>query len=201
MDNTYLDLLQRFLGTDIIRILNPFRENSSYSDINCWINHIEINDGLANCQLLLDTNRTTILAGGDVDLKTETLNLGIKPTPKKGTGLSGVGSVSFSLKELSQPFRLGGTLSRPELVLDPTRMAFTVGKFAGAFALGPVGIAALFSDISLGKRDPCVEMMKAINRMRQQAETDEAKKTGEEPKKTGPREKKSKGFLKNLLGN
>jgi hypothetical protein len=30
-----------------------------------------------------------------------------------------------------------------------------IGKMAGALALGPVGIAAFFADVSVGKKDAC----------------------------------------------
>jgi uncharacterized protein involved in outer membrane biogenesis len=198
--NTYLVFLQRFLGTDILRILNPFEKNTRYSDINCLITYIDIKNGLANGELLLDNDQTTVLGSGDLDLRTEQLDFGIDPTPKKGTGISGVGSVSFSFKELSQPFRLGGTLAAPAMVLDPTTTVLTVGKFAGALALGPAGIAAFFSNVSLGKTDPCSEMMKAIEKIREKPESAEIMNAGGEPTKGGTQKKKSKGFFKRLFG-
>jgi hypothetical protein len=180
----YLELLEKYLGSGILRMLNPFKEKREYTPVNCFVNQIEIKDGLADVKILLDTDRTSIFGAGDVNLKTESLNLGIKPTPKKGAGPAGV---SFSFKELSQPFRLGGTLAKPSLVVDPGRTAFVVGKFAGALALGPVGIAAFFGDVSVGKKDPCaVALGKATI---EDQSPDEKKK-----------EKKSGGFFKRLFG-
>ena len=72
-------------------------------------------------------------------------------------------NISFSFKELSQPFRLRGTLANPHLAIDPGRTAFVIGKMAGALALGPVGIAAFFADVSGGKQDPCALALEAIN--------------------------------------
>ncbi|UCG14228.1 MAG: AsmA family protein [Deltaproteobacteria bacterium] len=174
----YLDLLENFLGTDVLQLLNPFQARTAYTRVNCFVSQIEIEDGLADCKLLLDTNQTSIFSAGDVNLGTERLDFGIRPAPKQGYGRSGVASISFSLRRLSQPFRLGGTLANPSLALDPTGTAFTVGKFAGALALGPVGITAFFSDVSLGKVDPCPVALEALK----EAAAKGSRKPGEEKK-------------------
>ncbi len=198
----YLNLLQRYLGSNILQVLNPFQNKAKYGQVNCFVNNIEIENGLANVKVLLDTRQTSILAAGDVDLKTEKLNLGIKPTPKQGQGIEGVGTFSFSLKELSQPFRLGGTLAKPSLAVDPSRTAFTLGKFAGALALGPVGIAAFFADVSVGKKDPCQIALKAINPKMQTLNGKKADQTATETDTSDEQkaEKKSGGFFNRLFG-
>ena len=160
----YFNLLQRILGTDVLRLINPFKKKETQTKVNCFINDINIKDGLAECKLLLDTDQTSIFGAGDVDLRTEKLDLGIKPMPKKGYGHASVAKVSFSFKELSRPFELGGTLAHPSLALDQTRTLFILGKMAGAVALGPFGIAAFFADVSLGKKDPCLEALKALEK-------------------------------------
>lgn len=153
-DSEYLSLLQKFLGSDILQILNPFQQRGGYTKVNCLVSQVEIEDGMADNKLMLDTEQTNILSAGEVNLKTERLNIGIKPTPKR-PGREGKTSISFSLRRLSQPFRLGGTLANPALELDPTQTAFTAGKFAGALLFGPLGITAFFADVSKGKIDLC----------------------------------------------
>ena len=185
-----LDLLQRYLGSNVLHLLNPFQAKQEYKQINCFINRIEIKDGRAEFKLLLDTRQTSIFGDGKVDLKTEKLNLGLKPVPKQGHGLSDIGKVSFSLGKLSQPFFLGGTLAKPSLVIDPRRAALTVGKLAGSLALGPAGIAAFFMDVSLGKQDPCEVFVQAIKKGDQ---TSEGKRGDGSSKKFG-------GFFKRLFG-
>lgn len=174
-DIKYLDLLQKILGSDILRLINPFKKKEKQTKVNCFVNNINIKEGLAECKLLLDTDQTSIFGVGDVDMRTEKLDMGIKPVPKKGYGLDSVGQVSFSFKDLSQPLRLGGTLAHPSLALDPTRTLFILGKAAGALSLGPAGIAAFFADISLGKKDPCLEALKAL-------EKEDKGKSGKRPK-------------------
>jgi len=186
--NTYLDLIEKYLGSNALRLLNPFEAKREFAPVNCFVNNIQIKDGMADVKLLLDTDQTSIFGLGDVNLKTEQLNLGIKPTPKKTFGLSGVAGVSFSLKELSQPFRLGGTMTHPSLAVDPGRTALSLGKLAGALALGPIGLAAFFGDISVGKQDPCPLALEAV------------KQDGQASEENPEKEKKSGGFFRRLFG-
>jgi hypothetical protein len=72
-----------------------------------------------------------------------------------------------------------------------------LGKVAGAVVLGPFGIAAFFADVSLGKKDPCLEALKAL-------EKKEEEKTDKEPddSKTGTDKEKGKesnNFLRKLF--
>jgi len=198
-DSRDLDLLERYLGSGVLRMLNPFQEKREYTPVNCYVTVIEVQEGLAGIKILLDTDRTSILGAGDINLETEVLDLGIKPSPKKGALPA---DVSFSFRELSQPFRLGGTLAQPSLTIDPGRAALTLGKFAGALALGPAGLAAFFGDISLGKKDPCAVALQGIKKAEQAAEGEKTKGTS---KKTaaGTEEKKkekSGGFFRRLFG-
>jgi hypothetical protein len=65
---------------------------------------------------------------------------------------------------------------------------------AGALALGPIGIAAFFADVSVGKQDPCaVALGTAVKKSE-----DSSKETAAEDEKK--KEKKSGGFFKRLFG-
>jgi hypothetical protein len=196
MTSEYLELLEKYLGSGILNMINPFQENREYTPVNCFVNQIDIKEGLADVKIMLDTDRTTIISMGDINLKTERLDLGIKPTPKKGALPA---NISFSFKELSRPFRLGGTLAQPRLAIDAGRTAFVVGKLAGALALGPVGIAAFFADVSVGKQDACETAMAAINA---EGSSPDAKKedSSEVPEEEKQKEEKSGGFFRRLFG-
>jgi hypothetical protein len=194
----YLEMLEKYLGSGILRMVNPFEEKREYTPINCFVNRIEIEDGLADIKILLDTDRTSIVSLGDVNLKKETLNLGIKPTPKKGAMPA---DISFNFRQLSQPFKLGGTLAAPALTIDPGRTAFIMGKMAGALLLGPVGIAAFFADVSLGKKDACAI---ALENAEEKGQSPGTKKTDAPPKekadeKNQKEEKKPGRFYRRLL--
>lgn len=95
----------------------------------------------------------------------EFINLVDKPSPKEGAGASGIGKISLSLSELAKPLKLGGTLAKPSLAIDPTQAALTVGKTVGSVALfGPVGIAAALASSSKGNENPCVAAIDAAKK-------------------------------------
>lgn len=149
--------MERYLGSNILDVINPFVKRPPHTTINCLLSRTSIKKGKVDLKMILDTDQTALATAGKIDLKTEALNIGIKPSPKKGFGDQHVGYVNFSLKELSQPFGLGGTLARPHLVLDPARTIVTAAKFAGATLFGPIGITLFFTDISTGKKNICEE--------------------------------------------
>ena len=197
--SAYLELVEKYLGSGILGMLNPFQEKREYTPLNCFVTEIDIKDGLAGVMMVMDTDRTTIISAGDVNLKTEGLDLGLKPTPKKGAMPA---NVSFSFNQLSQPFRLGGTLAHPHLAIDAGRTAFVIGKIAGAVALGPVGIAAFFADVSVGKQDACAvalgktEIKGQPSGQKKAEDSSKETATGDEKKE----DKKSDGIFRRLFG-
>ena len=86
---------------------------------------------------MVDTPETTVHGAGEVDLKTERLDLSLDTfTQTRRAGFS------LSLGELAKPFKLSGTLADPSLTIDPTKTALTIGKaVAGVLLFGPLGIA------------------------------------------------------------
>ncbi len=91
----YLNMLNSDLQATLLRLVNPFQKQTALTDFNCFVNRLEVRDGLARWKLLLDTEQTTIVAAGDIDLKTEQLDVGIKPSPKTGYGLRGLAQLTL----------------------------------------------------------------------------------------------------------
>ncbi len=137
--NSYLDLLGGDLTGRLIQLLNPAAKNKDYTVVNCLVNRFDIRNGVADATVLVfDTEQMSVVGEGKIDLGRETIDLGIKPQPKKGLGKFG-----FSLGELAKPLRLGGTLAKPSLKLDTAQALTAIGKAVGGIALfGGVGIAA-----------------------------------------------------------
>jgi len=157
IQNEELAMLERYLGSNVLDLFNPFKARTPYTKIKCLINTVEIDKGDADYRLVMDTEQSALVVAGNINLKDETLNIAIKPTAKKGFGEEHIGSISFSLSQLSRPFGLGGTFARPQIIIDPGRTALTAGKIAAALALGPYGITFFFTDISVGKKNICEE--------------------------------------------
>lgn len=184
----YLGLLQADLFNNLNRIINPFQKKGSHTDFNCLVAQFDIQDGLTNVKMLLDTEQTSIVAAGDIDLKTEDLNIGIKPSPKQGFGVSGIGRVTIGLNELTKPFKLGGTLADPSLAIEPSQSMLTIGKALGGIALfGPFGVLTTLADVSKGDKDAC---LKAI----------EAARSDKPDQHKGESQPEKRGFFQRLFG-
>jgi uncharacterized protein involved in outer membrane biogenesis len=186
----YINLIGADMRAGLGRLFNPLKEKQQYAQVNCFVCRFNIRDGLADSDVfLVDTNRMTVAANGSVNLKTEKLNFGVQPKPKEGLGTQTTGKVSISLSEFAKPFRLGGTLANPQLAIDTTQTALTLGKSIGGMVLlGPVGIASALISTGSGETHPC---MTAIENLK--AKESVAKETGK-PEKKSTSEKKSNGI-------
>lgn len=160
IDNKYLGLIGKGLREGIMRLVNPSSQASDRTGVNCFVCRIKTEKGLSNIEaLVLDTDLMSVIGSGHIDLKTERLNVSLKPSPKKTFS---AGRFSISLNELAKPFRLGGTLANPSLAMDPTQTAITVGKAIGGVALfGPAGIAAVLAGQKNGMENPCLSAIES----------------------------------------
>lgn len=178
LQNKYLDLLGADLARSILRLINPFHKGEDHTQMNCLVNGFEVKSGLAVCSaLVLDTPQMSLGGAGDIDLKTERLNLSIYPSLKKGVGV-GSEKVSLSLGELTKSFKLGGTLAHPSLAIDKTQALITAGKAVGGVALlGPAGILAALANTGPGNANACLA---AIESAREKGKTGAGKKPEKE---------------------
>lgn len=144
IQNRYIDLLGGDLSTGLFRLLNPFEKQSDHTSVNCFVAGLTMKNGLARATtLVLNTQYMVVVGSGTINLRTERLNLSLKPVPKEGIGADLFGRLGISAGELTRPFRLRGTLAQPRLVIDPAQTAISLGKMIGSITLfGPAGIAA-----------------------------------------------------------
>jgi uncharacterized protein involved in outer membrane biogenesis len=153
--------LVRELGGDLsaglFQLLSVGGKQGELTEINCFVTRFDIVDGFADARVLvLNTTALRVVGKGTVNLKTEKLDISLKPLPKIGLGTDSIGKISLSLGNLAKSFKLGGTLAAPELAIDPKHAAITIGKALGGFVLfGPFGLAALLVDGDSGKKGLC----------------------------------------------
>ena len=107
--------------------------------------------------------------------------------------------------ELAKPFKLGGTLASPSLVIDSRQAVKTIGKAAGGVMLfGPIGIAAALLSGSSDEEDLCVAASEAAKRGVKLSASKESKGGDGSTRRTTEGEKeKGKGIgskLKQLFG-
>jgi hypothetical protein len=114
--------------------------------MNCFVAHIELQEGQAEIEdLLLDTQRITIAGSGILNLETEELDVLIAPRPKRA-----------SLVSLANPVRIEGTLSEPEVSvtrLPRRRRLAGTGILAGL--VNPAFLLFALSDSGTGEANPC----------------------------------------------
>ena len=118
--------------------LFSFSGGKDYTILECGILRVDIKDGEADFENKLAAQLTTVnwRGGGKIDLKTEKLDAGIVPKPRKGLGIDvGAGN-------LTSLFHVGGTLKNPRVQLDPKDIALKYGKYMAYISTGGLSLLA-----------------------------------------------------------
>lgn len=112
-----------------LTLFNPAAGRQDASALECAVINFAIKDGIAVADngIGIATGKINVLGAGDINLKTEALDLGITPRAKAGAGLSA--------GQLAGLVRLGGTLAAPRAKTD-TEAALTAGIKAGSTVAG-----------------------------------------------------------------
>jgi AsmA family protein len=112
------------------------------TDVQCFIGDFALNRGIVNTRtMLLDTGEAIIAGHGTVNLKSQTIDYGVRAQSK-----------NFSVGNLPTPFTITGTLKHPSIGVNPAPLAARGGL---AVALGIVAAPlALLPTIELGVNDP-----------------------------------------------
>jgi uncharacterized protein involved in outer membrane biogenesis len=185
IDNRYIDLLGGDVSSGVFKLFGLSRQEAQYTAINCLVSGFNVKDGRAETTaLVFDTGQVSVVGDGNIDLKTEKLNIAFNPIPKKGVGTGATGKVSVGLGELARNFKLSGTMANPSLGIDTTQAALTAGKMAAGFAaLGPLGLAApLITGSGPGPENLCPTATEAARKgVKMSTLGKQEKKTGTEP--------------------
>jgi uncharacterized protein involved in outer membrane biogenesis len=163
INNEYIGLLGSDLSSSIFRLINPLYKEAPYTKVSCIVCGFDIKNGLAETTaLVVNTSYMSVIGNGRINLRTEKLDLELKPIPKEGIGTSLTGKFSLSLGELARPFKLAGTLAHPSLGIDLTRTGIMIGKAVGGYLLfGPIGIVGALAEESSAGRNLCPLAVKA----------------------------------------
>jgi len=137
-------------STSLLAMLNPTIKSSSETQVECVVVNFDIKDGIAtaNKGIALVTHQMNVIGSGTIDLKTEKLDISIKPQARKGVGLSA--------GQLANMVKVGGTLANPQPGVDITA-ALTTGLSATT-ALATGGLSMLAEgllDRATADADPC----------------------------------------------
>ena len=125
----------------VFRTLTPKHKADAFRAVDCAIYDIGITAGIATIdRFAIQTDKLTIIASGKVELESEKVAMTFRTKPREGLGVSIGGVVNSFVK-------LGGTLSKPKLQVDPEGTVVTGGV---AVATGGLSLLAkgLFDRLS-----------------------------------------------------
>jgi uncharacterized protein involved in outer membrane biogenesis len=135
----------------MLEALNPLAKSEETTSLTCAAARFTINDGIAttNQGLGARTDKVDVVGSGTVDLRSETLDLGIRPRARGGVGLS-----------LSTPLagmiRLRGTFANPSVGMDSEGTLRAAASMGAAAATGGLSVLGeLLVDKVSGDADPC----------------------------------------------
>lgn len=122
--------------------------------LNCAVADFKVKQGVMQTQaMVLDTDITTIIGSGDINLAQETLHLDLQPHTKV-----------FSPLALRSPIYIRGKFAKPDISLDTTKL---IVRGAGALALGAINpLLALIPlvDTGPGKDSACGKLIHAARK-------------------------------------
>jgi uncharacterized protein involved in outer membrane biogenesis len=147
INNRSVDRLLSDVLYELFQALNPAAKSEATTPVNCAVYIVDITDGIAEIpSLVVQTDRLNIVSAGNVDLTTERIDVDFSTRPRKGIGLSA--------SMITNPWvKLGGTLARPAITVNPEGATISTGA---AVATGGLSILALgIWDRFLSARDPC----------------------------------------------
>ncbi len=106
------------IALEVLDAVDPTRKRENYTSLRCAVVNVPIRQGIVTIEntVAAETDRVGMSVAGVVNLKTETLDLAIKPSIRRG--VTGV-----SLSELVGLVRVRGTIADPRMEIDPEQTA------------------------------------------------------------------------------
>lgn len=144
-----LDVLTNSILAQVLSIGNP-KKKSDFHRLDCGLLGFRIVDGIAMSQdtIALKTPDVTYLIRGGFSLRDESVVLLINPKARKGFGISAANLTNF--------YRVGGTLLKPKIEADPEGVLKTGATWGLAAATAGISLLAQgLVDKFKGSQDVC----------------------------------------------
>ncbi len=187
INNKAVDLVGADLVTEVFTSLNPLAEKDDYTHLTCAVVRMAIRNGVATADkgIAVETTKMNVVGSGTVNLKTEKLDLAVRPRPKEGLGIS--------LGGLAGLVRIKGTLGDPRVGIDEMGVVKTGAAVGAALATGGLSLVAqgLFDKATEGA-PPCQVALGKVS----PATASEA--AAQQPGPAAAGETEEKGFLETL---
>jgi len=121
-NNEFVQAIYGNMLEEILNTINPFRKSDPYTDLECVIVPLTIDDGqvAAAPSIFAGTGKMRLASQPSLNLKTEEIRITVRTTPKR--------TISFSAAELFNPYvQIVGTLAAPRLAVDEAGVLITGG--------------------------------------------------------------------------
>lgn len=149
--------LLTFFGSGLLTQLNPLKSDTT--TLECAIARLDISDGMVNFkkQLAAQTTQVTWLGGGEINLKTEEIDIAV--SSKARDTISSL--TTLGLAELVQ---IGGTLAEPNVGLDSMGVAKKYLEYTAFVATGGLSfLATKVYDNVKANRNQCEQILAGLN--------------------------------------
>ena len=135
----------------LFEAVNPFRHIDPTTELHCAVIRLPLKDGVAaiDRSIAVETDKLGATASGTVDLRSETLDLSIKPQIRQG--------VTVAVPQVASLVHFSGPLTAPTVGVDATATAATVARIGAAVYTGGLSIIgeSLFKNAEGNQGAPC----------------------------------------------
>lgn len=142
---------------ELVTSVNPFHKQEETTSVECTALAVDLKNGMLQIDpgFAIRTDKIDISAIGTIDLKTEKIDVSFRNVPRQGIGLSAAGLVNRYIK-------VGGTLHKPRIVLDPqgALVQGTAAVATGGLSVIGIGLLDRFSSAA----DPCAGVLAQAQR-------------------------------------
>jgi uncharacterized protein involved in outer membrane biogenesis len=151
-DGAISNLLLEAAGLNVANVVYNRLFGDKTTRINCGATDLVISNGVATPRLFaLDTEDALINVDGKVDLRSEDLDLTIRPHTK-----------GFRVFSLRSPLYVGGTFARPKVGVDIPALALRGGAIVGLALINPfAALLPLVAPSNVGD-SPCAQMFASM---------------------------------------
>ena len=151
LQNKAVDFAAGDLIFQVLGAINPFVKSEDTTQMTCAAVRLVLRDGVATADkgIAMRTSKVDVVGSGTIDLRSEGLDLFIKPRARGGVGLS-----------LSSPLaglvKVGGTLSKPSMGIDTAGTLRTAASVGAGVATGGLSVLGeMLLDKATTDEDPC----------------------------------------------
>jgi hypothetical protein len=155
MDNRVLDLISQDILLTLLTAFNPFAKHQTATELQCAIALLTFKNGLMTLEpMAMQSDKMTMLGEGQIDFKTEKLNLNWVTKPRKGIGLSA--------SMITNPYiKLGGTLAKPAIELKGAQAVASTGVAVATLGISLVAKGML--DRATAEKKVCKQALEEIS--------------------------------------